>query len=232
MTKSMKRIAGILCILLFPCCLLAQEKTITGTVTDVKGLPLSGVNVVIKKTNQGTISDPEGKFKLTVPSNATIVVSFAGFKSKDLEAGSLQTDIQLKLEEDFAKLDEVVVTGLATSVKRRNLANAVGTISNKELGGVAPAQTFDAALNGKITGAYINSNSGAPGGGISVKLRGVTSIFGNTQPLYVVDGVFMDNTATSAGLNAVTAAAAGVMLPTRIIRQAGSQISGQKILKI
>jgi len=209
MTKSMKRIAGIFCILLFPCCLLAQEKTISGTVTDVKGVPLSGVNVVSKKTSQGTVSDAEGKFKLTVPSNATIVVSFAGFKSQNLEAASIQTDVQLKLEEDFAKLDEVVVTGLATSVKRRNLANAVGTISNKELGGVAPAQTFDAALNGKVTGAYINSNSGAPGGGISVKLRGVTSIFGNTQPLYVVDGVFMDNTATSAGLNAVTAAAAG-----------------------
>lgn len=209
MTKSMKRIAGILCILLFPCCLLAQEKTITGTVTDVKGLPLPGVNVAIIKTNQGTITDAEGKFKLTVPSNATIVVSFAGFKSQSLQAVSMKDDIQLKLEEDFAKLDEVIVTGLATSVKRRNLANAVGTISNKELGGVAPAQTFDAALNGKVTGAYINSNSGAPGGGISVKLRGVTSIFGNTQPLYVVDGVFMDNTATSAGLNAITAAAAG-----------------------
>src|SRR4029077_2176134 len=78
----------------------------------------------------------------------------------------------------------------------------------KQLDGIAPAQTFDAAINGKITGAYINANTGAPGGGVSVKLRGVTSIFGNTQPLYVVDGVFMDNTATSAGLNAVTSASA------------------------
>ena len=109
----------------------------------------------------------------------------------------------------MARLDEVVVTGLATSVKRRNLANSVATISSKQLNGVAPAQTFDAALNGKIPGAYINANSGAPGGGISVKLRGVTSVFGNTQPLYVLDGVYLDNTATSGGLNAVTAAAAG-----------------------
>lgn len=69
----------------------------------------------------------------------------------------------------------------------------------------------------KIPGAYINASTGAPGGGVSVKLRGVTSIFGNTQPLYVVDGVFMDNSATSGGLNVVTAASAGVILPIRII---------------
>ena len=84
----------------------------------------------------------------------------------------------------------------------------LATISSKELNGIAPAQTFDAALEGKISGAYINANSGAPGGGISVKLRGVTSVYGNTQPLYVVDGVFVDNTSTSAGLNVVTAALA------------------------
>ena len=100
------------------------------------------------------------------------------------------------------------MTGLATNVKRRNLANAVATVSSKELAGTAPAQTLDAALNGKIPGAYINANSGAPGGGISVRLRGVTSIFGNTQPLYVVDGVFVDNSSTAAGLNSVTQAAA------------------------
>ena len=112
------------------------------------------------------------------------------------------------MQEDVGRLDEVVVTVLATSVKRRNLANAVTTISSKQLSGTAPAQTFDAALNGKIPGAYINANSGAPGGGISIKLRGVTSIFGNTQPLFVVDGVFVDNTPTPGGLNTVTAAAA------------------------
>ena len=85
----------------------------------------------------------------------------------------------------------------------------MATISSKQLNGVAPAQTFDAALNGKIPGAMINANTGAPGGGMSVKLRGVTSVYGNSQPLYVIDGVFVDNTFTSAGLNAVTGAASG-----------------------
>ena len=189
--------------------LFAQERTITGKVVDGTGAPLLGANIVVKQTNKGTSTDAEGKFQLTVPADATIIISSTGLKSQTIKVGSSITEFQIKLEEDVARLDEVVVTGLATNVKRRNLSNAVATISSKQLQGTAPAQTFDAALNGKISGAYINANSGAPGGGISVKLRGVTSIFGNTQPLYVVDGVFMDNTATSAGLNAVTAAAAG-----------------------
>ena len=209
MRKLTKRLAGLLLILLLPGFLLAQEKTITGKVTDALGNPLPGASILVKPSNKGTITDAEGKFSVAVPANATIIITSTSFKSQTIKVTSSDADIQVKMEEDFAKLDEVIVTGLATNVKRRNLANAVGTISSKELNGVAPAQTFDAALNGKVTGAYINANSGAPGGGISVKLRGVTSIFGNTQPLYVVDGVFMDNTATSAGLNAVTAAAAG-----------------------
>ena len=206
MRQSTRQLAGILLILLFPCFLLAQGKTITGRITDTRGNPVSNVSIVINNTNRGTVSDADGKFKLDVPANSTIIISYAGFKSQIIQTQSLSPDAQVRLEEDFTKMEEVVVTGLATSVKRRNLANAVGTISSKELNSVAPAQTFDAALNGKIPGAYINANSGAPGGGISVKLRGVTSVFGNTQPLYVVDGVFMDNSFTSGGLNSVTKA--------------------------
>ena len=206
MRQSRRHVAGILLNLLFPCLLLAQGKTITGRITDPRGNPVSGVSIVINNTNRGTVTDADGKFKLDVPANSTVIISYAGFKSQVIQTESLAADAQIRLEEDFTKMEEVVVTGLATSVKRRNLANAVGTISSKELNSVAPAQTFDAALNGKIPGAYINANSGAPGGGISVKLRGVTSVFGNTQPLYVVDGVFMDNSFTSGGLNSVTKA--------------------------
>jgi len=194
--------------MMLPASLLAQNKTLTGKITDANGNPIAGVSIVVKQTTQGTATDAEGKFKLIVPANATIIISSTGFKSQTIKADAIAADLVIKLQEDVAHLDEVVVTGLATSVKRRNLANAVATISSKELNGVAPAQTFDAALEGKISGAYINANSGAPGGGISVKLRGVTSVYGNTQPLYVVDGVFVDNTATSGGLNVVTNALA------------------------
>jgi TonB-linked SusC/RagA family outer membrane protein len=208
MRKFKTLVAGMILCMLLPASLYGQ-KTISGQVTDMKGTPLGSASIVVTHSTQGASTDVDGKFKITVPENAFIVVSAIGFKSQTLKVSDISSDLVVKMEEDVAKLEEVVVTGLTTTVKRRNLANSVATIPSKELNGVAPAQTFDQALNGKIPGAYINSNSGAPGGGLSVKLRGVTSIYGNTQPLYVVDGVYMDNTATSAGLNAVTAAAAG-----------------------
>lgn len=209
MRRLLRCTTGMLLILFCPALLPAQNKTITGTVTDQRLAPLAGVSVSGNKSNRGTVTDAEGRFSLTVSGDGTVTISLSGYKSQSLPVPATTDELQVKMVEDFARLDEVVVTGLATTVKRSNLANAVGTISSKQLAGIAPAQTFDAALNGKVTGAYINANSGAPGGGISVKLRGVTSIFGNTQPLYVVDGIYMDNTATSPGLNSVTDAARG-----------------------
>lgn len=196
-------------LFLIPFSLLAQTKTVTGKVTDARGNSIANASITILNTNRGTATDASGQFSIEAPLNSVLQISFTGFSSKMVTITESTTALQVSLQEDVARLDEVVVTGLATSVKRRNLANAVATISSRELAGVAPAQTFDAALNGKIPGAYINANTGAPGGGLSVKLRGVTSVFGNTQPLYVVDGVFVDNTATSAGLNAITGATGG-----------------------
>ncbi|MBS1975556.1 MAG: TonB-dependent receptor plug domain-containing protein, partial [Bacteroidetes bacterium] len=206
MRKLFLQMTGLIYLISLPYFTFSQARDISGRVTDTKGLPVVGASVTVKQSAQGTMTDADGKFKLNVPSGSTLIIGSAGYRAQAFNADDLAAGAQIKLEEDVARLDEVVVTGLATAVKRRNLANAVTTISSKELSGVAPAQTFDAALEGKIPGAYINANTGAPGGGISVKLRGVTSVYGNTQPLYVVDGVFVDNTATSAGLNVVTAA--------------------------
>lgn len=192
-------------MVIFPLSLFAQNRAVTGTVTAANNTPIPGATITVKSTTQATTTDANGKFSIHVPDNAVLIISIIGYKTQSVNtAGS--TNFNIKLEEDVSRLDEVVVTGLATSVKRKNLANAVEAIGAKELNGVAPAQTFDAALQGKISGANINANSGAPGGGISVKLRGVTSVYGNTQPLYVVDGVYLDNSATSGGLNAVTQA--------------------------
>ncbi|ULQ54250.1 SusC/RagA family TonB-linked outer membrane protein [Flavihumibacter fluvii] len=228
---------ALLTILCLPDRLLAQERVITGRVTDLNKNPLTPVNISVLKTSIVTTTDNDGRFTLTVNGDVSLLISYTGYKSQTLNVNSTTTDLEIKLQEDVSRLEEVVVTGLATSVKRRNLANSIATISSKQLQGTAPAQTFDAALNGKIPGAYINANTGAPGGGISVKLRGVTSIFGNTQPLYVVDGVFMDNTATSAGLNAVTSAATGGNASTqdnpssRIADLRGEDIENIEILK-
>ncbi|HZX59324.1 MAG TPA: carboxypeptidase-like regulatory domain-containing protein, partial [Mucilaginibacter sp.] len=208
MRNKLLFIIGWLLIAMIPVSLFAQNKTLTGVVTSVNNVPVPGATVVVKNSSQAVASDSNGKFTLNVPANAVLTISAIGYKTQTINVAKA-SNLQVKLAEDVSKLDEVVVTGLATSVKRKNLANAVAVIGSKELNGTAPAQTFDEALEGKISGANINANSGSPGGGISVKLRGVTSIYGNTQPLYVVDGVYVDNAATSGGLNAVTLAAPG-----------------------
>ena len=208
MKQKLLYIITWLFITILPLSLLAQGRTVTGTVTAANNAPVPGVTVTIKNTTRATTTDANGWFSIAVNGDVTLIISSVGYKTQTINVTN-QSNYKIKLDEDVSKLDEVVVTGLATSVKRKNLANAVGEISSNQLNGVAPAQTFDAALEGKITGADINANSGAPGGGISIKLRGVTSVYGNTQPLYVVDGVYLDNSATSGGLNAVTLAASG-----------------------
>ena len=207
MKKRLFSITTWLVVTIFPMSLFAQSKIISGQVTERNNVGVPYATITVKNSSQAIVSDANGKFTLSVPQNSDLIVSATGYKTQTIKVANA-SDLQVKLTEDVARLDEIVVTGLTTSVKRRNLSNAVATITSKELNGISPAQTFDAALEGKIPGAYINANSGAPGGGISVKLRGVTSVYGNTQPLYVVDGVFVDNTSTSAGLNVVTAALA------------------------
>jgi len=197
-----------LLITLIPVSLFAQNRKLTGVIKAGNNTPVPNATIMEKNSLQGVTSDENGKFTLLISNNATIIISAIGYKTQTIDVSG-KSSLQITLAEDVSNLDEVVVTGLSTSIKRKNLANSVAEISSTELNGIAPAQTFDAALEGKISGADISANSGAPGGGVSVKLRGVTSIYGNTQPLYVVDGVEVDNTATSAGLNAVTAAASG-----------------------
>ena len=199
---------GFLMFAVLPFSVLAQTKTISGKITAGKNAPVPGATIAVKNGSQVTSSNADGKFSINVPEKAVLVISAIGYTSQTIDVSG-KNHLDIILAEDVSNLDEVVVTGLATSIKRKNLANTVGEISAQELNGVAPAQTFDEALEGKITGADINANSGAPGGGVSVKLRGVTSVYGNTQPLYVIDGVYVDNSATSGGLNSVTQAQAG-----------------------
>ncbi|RPD42245.1 SusC/RagA family TonB-linked outer membrane protein [Chitinophaga barathri] len=200
-----KQFTLLVLLLLMTVATFAQQQRVTGTVSDASGNPVPGVTVRVQATNRGTVTDGQGRYSIEAVNGNTLIFSYTGYKSQNnvINGPTLNVTIQ----EDYANLDEVVITGLATSVKRSNLANAVATISAKQLYGVAPAQTFDAALSGKIPGALITANTGAPGGGISVKMRGVTSIFSNSQPLYVVDGIFISNISVPAGLNLITGAA-------------------------
>lgn len=184
--------------------------TASGRITDAEGAGLPGATIVVSGSRIGTLSDVDGRFELEVPGNAAqLTISYTGFRSVTVDVSAASATIDIVLEDDFASLDEVVISGLATNIKRSNLANSVATINAKELTGVTTQSTMDGALYGKFRGAEIRANSGAPGGGMSVRLRGVTSIFGNQQPLYIVDGVFINNDAISLGTNIVSAAAGG-----------------------
>jgi TonB-linked SusC/RagA family outer membrane protein len=198
---------GWMLIASLPLSVIAQTRSVTGKVTRQDGEPVANATISVANSSHAVAADGEGNFTITVPENARLIVTALGFATQTIEPQGSRVDVTLI--QDFARLDEVVVTGLATSAKRRNLSNAIVTIAADELSGIARAQTFDGALEGKIPGAYINSNNGAPGGGSSVRLRGVTSIYGNTQPLYVLDGVILSNAAVSGGLTTVTAATTG-----------------------
>lgn len=183
----------------------------TGTVTDESnGDPLIGAVVVVKGTPVGTVTNLDGQYTLSVPGDAgTLAFSYVGYVTTNREATKSSPNVSLSLKSSTNTLDDVVITGLATSVARRNSANAVSTISARQLTEVSTPQTFEGALQGQFTGAEIKASSGSPGGGFSVRMRGVTSVFGDQQPLYILDGVFLNNSTISSGVNIVTAAAGG-----------------------
>ncbi|MBI2619485.1 MAG: TonB-dependent receptor, partial [Ignavibacteriales bacterium] len=189
--------------------LVAQDLDIAGRVyVQSTNEPLAGANIRIKGTYVGTTSDAGGGFRLQVreAGDATVIVSYLGYKTVESYVTRTSGALSIGMEEDVLKTSEVVVTGLASSVKRENLANAVATVSAKELVG-APAQTLDQALAGKFAGISISQNTGAPGGGIYIDLRGVSTIEGSTQPLFVIDGVIISNSEIQSGIDLVTKAA-------------------------
>ena len=195
-------------LLLLPCFVFAQN-TITGTVSTDNGDPVSFANVIEKGTTNGTTTDIDGTYSIDVANLPVVLVySSLGFTTVEQSINSAGA-VNVSMAESAQSLEEVVITGLATSTKRSNAANAVASISANELTGVTTQSGLDGALYGKFNGAEIKANSGAPGGGISMRLRGVTSIFGDQQPLFIVDGVYVDNSSIGFGNNIVSQAAGG-----------------------
>ncbi|MGK2861395.1 MAG: SusC/RagA family TonB-linked outer membrane protein [Chitinophagaceae bacterium] len=207
MEKSKLRLFQFLWFLIAPLWVIGQLN-VSGTVTDANAKPVLGASVKLLNSVVGTSTDANGKFSLIVPAEGGILeISFIGLKTQTVPVSSSVSDLLIKMDEDVGNLDEVIVTGLASSIRRSNLANAVGTVSAKQLVGTTTQATVDGALYGKFAGANISANSGAPGGGISIKLRGITSLVGNSQPLFIVDGIYYDNSSIQAGLNSVSKAA-------------------------
>lgn len=190
--------------------LQAQYK-ITGSISDDRtGEALMFANIIIQNSSKGTVTDLDGKFTLDIEDNneVTLVVSSIGYLSQLVKAGPSNNVLTIKLREDATNLEEVVITGLASSVKRSNLANAVGSVSAKELVGTTTIQTTDGALYGKVAGVTVRSNGGAPGGGLSIQLRGISSLAGASQPLIILDGVYASNATQRTGRATVSGAGA------------------------
>ena len=196
MRKKIKFLSLLLAMLL-PVWLMAQT-AVSGRVTESgsnKGL--EGATITVRGTRTFTQTDADGKFSINVAnSDARLVITYVGYLSQTVDAKNSSV---ISLAVDNTSMSEVVVTGLATSIKRSNSANAVASISAKQLTGNTRPQTLDGAMQGKITGAQISANSGAPGGGFSVRLRGISSINLSSEPLYIVDGVYISNSQNATG---------------------------------
>jgi TonB-linked SusC/RagA family outer membrane protein len=190
---------------------LAQPFTVSGTVTEEgTGVPLPGVNVAIPNSAIGTATDIAGEFRIELPAGASqLQFSFVGYRTEVVDVSREVASLNVTLAEDVLGLEEVVVSGVVTTVRRANLANSVEVITGRELAEVTTPQTMADAINGKVVGAVMNSYTGAPGGGMSFRLRGITTINGASQPLLIVDGIVYATDAISNGINAVTRAAAG-----------------------
>ncbi|MEP6999915.1 MAG: carboxypeptidase-like regulatory domain-containing protein [bacterium] len=189
----------------------AQQRRITGRVAaEGTNEPLGAATVTILGTTIGTYTSEDGKFSLTAPNaNAlTLRIRRLGYQQKVVSVSGAQADVNIALTRDVLQLEAQVVTGTATVVSSQNAANAVSVVSAEALTKVA-APTIDNALQGKIAGAVISQNSGAPGGGTQVQLRGVSTILGNYSPLYVVDGVIVNNATINGGLNVISGASGG-----------------------
>ncbi|HEX4957588.1 MAG TPA: SusC/RagA family TonB-linked outer membrane protein [Lacibacter sp.] len=217
MRKSMQLTGLLMLSLLFSMAGFSQY-TVKGTVTDAsKNEPLANVSVLIKGTRTGTVTGVDGSFSINISDNkpVVLVISLVGYASQSVNVNASSNSVTVALKTDELNLEEVVVTGLATGIKRKNLANAVTSINSKELTGTTQIQTTDGALYSKVPGANIRMNGGAPGGGLSIQLRGVSSLVGASQPLIIMDGVYINNSFQRTGRATVTGAAAGAGAPAQ-----------------
>lgn len=161
------------------------DLTIKGRVVDSKGQPLPGATIAIKNGASITQTDVNGNFSATVPDNTVLVISYIGYKTQEVETAG-RSEITITLIEDAGNLNEVIVTGYGTQ-RKKDLTGAVSVISTKDLAGL-PVGGVDQIIQGKAAGVTVTQNTGAPGAGIAVQVRGLNTING-IAPLYIVDGI-------------------------------------------
>jgi TonB-dependent starch-binding outer membrane protein SusC len=189
--KKILRMCFVMVFLSMHWMAFGQGKTITGKVTDDAGLPLPGVSVVIEGTTDGTITDFKGQYSLLVPADKQVLVySFIGFKTVKLEIAD-RTVINLKMDPEVLGIDEVVVVGYGT-MKKSDLSGASVSVSGESLK-ASGSPSIDQALQGRAAGVVAVNTSGQPGASVSIRIRGQGTLNAAAEPLYVIDGIPMQN---------------------------------------
>lgn len=191
--QQMRRMLLIIAVIFALTAESLAQKSISGNVTSQEdGQPLPYVNVSVKGTTNGTITDFDGNYTIKANESDILVFSFIDFKTQEIAVGS-QTKIDVTLENDNLLLNEVVAIGYGT-MKKSDLTGAVTSIKAEALK-KTPAAGLDQALQGRAAGVTVNANSGQPGQAAEVRIRGIGSVVGDCAPIYVVDGVITDNIA-------------------------------------
>src|SRR6478736_3244557 len=210
----LKQVILLLSLFLFLNTIQAQKATsfsVSGKITSTENqLPVAGVSIIEKGTRNGTSSDKNGLFSISVSRNAVLVITNAGFKEKEVRVAENLT-LEIELEPSAQQLTDVVVIGYGTQ-KKKDLTGSIVNLTQKDLT-LGPSSSFDQMLQGKVAGAQITQTSGAPGGNVNVIIRGISSITGGNSPLYVIDGyaigtggggsdlsTYSSNTYTAAGI--------------------------------
>ena len=184
-----QKLSLLLFVGLLPLYLFAQQVTITGTVTDESNESLPGVSVFVKGTTRGTSTDLDGRFSIMAAPSETLVFSMVGMVTQSIPVGN-NTHLNIIMQQEATALEEVVVVGYGTQ-RAKDLTAPIVKVGGDDLSKQATSNAMQ-ALQGKASGVQI-INSGVPGSGASIKIRGIGSIGDYANPLFVVDGVFVDN---------------------------------------
>ena len=194
--KKQLSVCFIVLLLLFSNNVIAQNKTLRGSVKDADGQPLIGVNVVEKSTTNGTVTDINGNYSLSVSEGATIVFSYIGFSEQEV-AWDGRSPLNISLSEDAELLEEVVVTALGIKRSTKALSYSTQGIDTESMND-AKSSNLISSLSGKIAGVQV-TQPGMNNGSARIVIRGNNSITGDNQPLFVVDGMPIDNTSSERG---------------------------------
>ena len=176
--------------------LIIAQGIVQGIVSSSEGLPLPGVNILEKGTSNGVVSDFDGNYTLTVGDNAILLFSYLGYSTQEINVGN-QTTINVVLVEDVQSLSEVIVIGYGTQLKE-DLSGSVSSIDADELNDI-PQVSVDQLMQGRASGVTVTQNSGQPGSAVSVRIRGIATISGSSEPLYIIDGVPISGDSNNIG---------------------------------